>query len=74
MKVRVFGYYAGKLTRDNFFNVKDWRPYKNDENLVDITFENVTSIEKLGDGVNIVFNACESHYFDYTDYATITIL
>lgn len=73
MKVRVYGYYAGQLTKDDFFNVKSWDAFENNDNLVDITFQNVSSIEKLGDGLRIVFNACESHYFDHSDYATITI-
>ncbi len=73
MKVRVYGYYAGKLTKEDFFNVETWETFENNDSLVDITFQNVSSIEKLGDGLRIVFNACESHYFDHNDYATITI-
>lgn len=76
MKVRVNGYYAGQLTKGAFFNVESWDKCENNDrfpNIVDITFKNVSSIEKLGDGLRIVFNACESHYFDHNDYATITI-
>jgi hypothetical protein len=73
MKVTVYGYYPGQLTREDFFNVTDWRTYGYEADLVDITFHNVSSIEKLGDGLRIVFNACESHYFDTPDYVTITI-
>lgn len=72
MKVRVYGYYPGQLTKEDFFNVKSW-DVENNDYLVDITFQNVSSIEKLGDGLRIVFNAWDSHYFENSDYATITI-
>lgn len=71
MTVRINRYYPGQLTKDDFFNVKSWDAF--DEISVDITFQNVSSIEKLGDGLKIVFNAFESHYFDQSDYATITL-
>lgn len=71
MKVRVENYYPGELTKDDFFNVKSWD--RINDLYVDITFQNVTSIEKLGDGLRIVFNVTESHYFDQSDYAKIII-
>lgn len=73
MTVRVYGYYPGQLTKDDFFNVEKWETFENNECCVDITFKNVSSVEKLGDGLRIVFSAFESHYFDHSDYATITI-
>lgn len=71
MTVRINRYYPGQLTKDDFFNVKSWDAF--DGNSVDITFKDVTRIEKLGDGVRILFNEWETHYFDQSDYSTITI-
>lgn len=74
MKVTVNGYYPGQLTREDFFNVTDWRTDKDESNLVDITFQDVSRIEKIGEGVRIIFEEWEEHYFDKSDYLTISIM
>lgn len=72
MKVKITDYYAGALTKADFINVVNWETGEADY-LVSITFKDVSSIEKVGDGLRIVFDNMAHHYFDFTDYKTITI-
>lgn len=76
MKVRVNDYCPGELTQDDFYNVRNWETSEYDEYemVVNITFYDVERVEKLGDGLRIVFNDTESHYFNKFDYSTIVIL
>lgn len=71
MKVTVYNYYPGQLTKDDFYNVTGWDMVE--DGTVVITIDGVDRIEKTGDGLLLWVTQHEYNFFEKIDFSRMEI-
>lgn len=71
MKVTIYDYYPGQLTKDDFYNVTEWD--KVDDLNVVMTIDGVEKIEKTSDGLILWVTQHEYNFFVNYDFSKMEI-
>lgn len=71
MKVTIYDYYPGQLTKDDFYNVIEWN--KVDDINVVMTIDGVKTVEKSADGLLLWVTPHEYEFFDKNDFSKMEI-